>query len=76
MSATIGILLLVGTLVEGYLQSFAFHQEHYIWPKEKYGLVTPPRWQDKVFLVAFWIVAFGLSYSWYRLLKYSFRRES
>ena len=75
ISALVGGLLLLGTLVEAYFQSFGFYQEHYVWPKEKYGVLTPLTWQDIVFLVAFWLVAIGLFYLSYRLLKYALRRE-
>lgn len=73
-SAVAGVLLLLGTLVEGYWQSFGFYKEHYAWPKEKYGVLTPLRWQDIVFLVAFWLTAIALFYASYRLLKYAVRR--
>jgi hypothetical protein len=76
MSALVGGLILLGTLVEAYFQSFGFYQEHYIWPKENYGVPTPLRWRDIVFLVAFWFVTMGLSYASYRLLKYALRGES
>jgi hypothetical protein len=75
ISALVGGLLLLGTLVEAFFQSFGFYQEHYLWPKEKYGVLTSLRWQDIVFLVAFWLVAVGLFYLSYRLLKYALRRE-
>lgn len=71
----LGSLLLLGTLIEGYFQSFGFYQEHYVWPVRKYGVPTPLRWQDIVFLITFWIVAIGLFYLSYRLLKYASRRE-
>jgi len=74
-SALVGGLLLLGTLIEAYFQSFGFYQEHYVWPKEKYGVLTPLRWQDIVFLIAFWLVAIGLFYLSYRLLKYALRRK-
>lgn len=74
-SALAGVFLLLGTLVEAYFQSFDFYKEHYLWPREKYGVLTPLRWQDIVFLVVFWLVAIGLFYLSYRLLKYALRRE-
>jgi hypothetical protein len=76
ISAMVGILLLVGTLVEAYFQSFGFYKEHYVWPMEKYGVLTPLRWQDRIFSVGFWLVAIGLLYLSYRLLRYAFRRSS
>jgi hypothetical protein len=74
--ALAGSLLLVGTTIEAYFQSFGFYQEHYVWPKEKYGVLTRLRWQDVAFLIAFWPVALGLFYLSYRLLRYALRRES
>lgn len=74
--ALVGILLLAGTLVEGYFQSFGFYKEHYVWPVEKYGVLTPLRWQDVLFLVVFWAVAIGLLYLSYRLLRYAFQRDA
>lgn len=76
ISALIGGLLLLGTLVEGYFQSFGFYREHYVWPKEKYGVLTALRWQDIFFLAVFWLIAIALLYLSYRLLRYAFRRES
>jgi hypothetical protein len=76
MPALVGSLLLVGTPVEAYFQSFGFYQEHYVWPREKYGVLTPLRWQDVAFQVMFWPVALGLFYLSYRLLRYAFRRQS
>jgi hypothetical protein len=75
ISALGGCLLLLGTGVEGYFQSFGFYQEHYVWPKEKYGVLSPLRWQDLAFLIAFWFIAVALFYLSYRLLKYAFRGE-
>lgn len=76
ISALVGVLLVLGTLVEAYFQSFGFYKEHYVWPKEKYGVLTPLRWQDVAFLVVFWTIAIGLFYLSYRLLRYAFRHES
>jgi hypothetical protein len=75
ISTLAALLLLSGTLVESYFQSFGFYQEHYLWPKEKYGVVIPLRWQDILFLVVFWPVAIALFYLSYRLLKYAFHRQ-
>jgi hypothetical protein len=75
ISALVGGLILLSTLVEAYFQSFGFFQEHYIWPKEKYAVLTPLRWQDIVFLVAFWFVAIAMFYVSYRLLNYALRGE-
>jgi hypothetical protein len=75
ISGLVGGVLLLGTLVEAYFQSFGFYQEHYVWPMQKYGVPTPLRWQDMVFLVVFWLIAIALLHASYRLLKYAFRRE-
>jgi len=74
VGAVIGGPLLVATLVEAYFQSFGFYREHYVIPKEKYGVLTPFRWQDLAVLVVFWLVASLCLYASYRLLKYAFGR--
>jgi hypothetical protein len=71
ISAFGGALILGTTLVEGYFQSFGFYREHYVWPMEKFGVLTPLRWQDKAFLAGFWTLAVGLIYLSYRLLSYA-----
>ena len=75
ISALMGGLIFAPTLVEAYFQSFGFYQEHYVWPKEKYGVLTPLRWQDIVFLAVFWPVALALLCVSYRLLRFAFRPE-
>ena len=70
-----GVPLLLATLSEAYFQSFGFYVEHYTFPMEKYGVRTPLRWQDIVFLAVFWPIAVVLVYVSYRLLKYAFRPE-
>ncbi len=74
ISGLLGGLVFLITLFEGYFQSFGFYQEHYVWPREKYGVVTPLRWQDIAFLAVFWFVAIMLFYGSFRLLRYAFRR--
>ena len=69
VSALSGSFLLVVTLWQSYVQSFGFYREHYVWPREKYGVVIPLRWQDTLFFILFWPVAAGLFYLSYRLLK-------
>jgi hypothetical protein len=76
MSAVAGAVLLPGTWVEAYFQSFGFYKEHYVWPRGKYGIVTTLRWRDIFFLVVFWAVALMLSYLSYRLLRYAARSEA
>jgi hypothetical protein len=75
ISALVGIPLLLVTAFEAYLQSFGFYFEHYTLPMEKYGVRTPLRWQDVVFLAVFWPIAVALFYFSYRLLRFAFRRE-
>lgn len=70
-----GVPLLLVTLREAYFQSFGFYAEHYTVPMEKFGVRTPLRWQDIMFLAVFWPTAIALIYVSYRLLKYAFRRE-
>ena len=70
-AAVVGGLLLIGICVEGFFQSFGFYREHYIWPREKYGVLDPLRWQDITFLIVFWVVAAGLLYVCYRIFKYA-----
>jgi len=74
--AVTGALILGTTLVEAYFQSFGFYKEHHVWPMEKFGVLTPLRWQDKAFLAGFWTLAIVLVYVSYRLLRRAFRRES
>lgn len=69
-----GVLLLLVTTFEAYLQSFGFYNEHYVIPKEKYGVLTPLRWQDIAFLAIFWPIAVAAFYFSYRLLRYAIRR--
>jgi hypothetical protein len=73
MSALVGGVLFLGTLVEGYFQSVVFYRENFVWPKEKYGVLTPLRWQDIASLAAFWPVAIALIYVSYRLMRYAFQ---
>jgi hypothetical protein len=76
ISGTVGGLLMLGTLTEAYFQSLGFYQEHYLWPREKYGVLTPLRSQDMAFVISFWFVAMVLFYLSYRLLKYALRGTS
>jgi hypothetical protein len=73
ISGIAGGLLLAGTFVEACLENFGFYQEHYLWPMQKYGVLTPLRWQDMVFIATFWLVIIGLFYFSYRLLRYAWR---
>jgi hypothetical protein len=74
VSALAGCLVLLGAALESWFQSYGFYQEHYLWPMEKYGILTPLRWQDVIFIVAFWCVTIALFYFSYRLLRYAIHR--
>lgn len=76
ISVVLGGSLLLATIVEAYFASVAFYQDYYAIPKEKYGVLTPLRWQDATFLTAFWLVVIALVYASFRLLKYASRRNS
>ena len=71
ISGVLGAILLLGTIVEVCRASLGFYQDYYLIPKEKYGVLTPLRWQDVTFLVAFWLVIVALFYFSYRLLKFA-----
>lgn len=73
LAGLVGVLILLCTAVEGYFQSFGFYEEHFDWPIDKFGVLTPLRWQDIVFLVVFWIAAIVFSYVAFRLLRFAFR---
>jgi|HubBroStandDraft_4_1064222.scaffolds.fasta_scaffold1829793_1 hypothetical protein len=75
MSGLAGGVLLLGTAAETWRQIFWFFREHYVWPMEKYGVLTPLRWQDIVFLAAFLMLAIALVYASYRLIKYATRTD-
>jgi hypothetical protein len=75
ISAILGGLLFSGTAIECYFGTSEFYLEHYTWPKQKYGVLTPLRWQDTLFIVVFWCSAVMLFYLSYRLLKFAFRGE-
>ena len=74
LMTVLGIGLLVVTFTEAYFQSFGFYKEHYIWPKEKFGVLSALRWQDVVFLGVFWPLAGALCFVSYRLLRSAFKR--
>jgi hypothetical protein len=76
ISALVGTLLFLGALVESCRGVFGFYQEYYLFPKEKYGVLTPLRWQDIAFLVSFWLEVSVLFFLSYLLLKYSFREPA
>jgi hypothetical protein len=67
--------LLLGTVAETWRQILWFYREHYVWPMEKYGVLTPLRWQEIGFLAAFLVLALALVYAWYRLIKYATRTD-
>jgi hypothetical protein len=71
----IGVPLLLGTLWGTYSANLNFYIEYWWMPLYKFGVRTPLRWQDIVFIVAVWSVLLVLFYVSYRLLKFAFRRE-
>jgi hypothetical protein len=75
IAALVGGVLLLGTAVETWRQIFWFYREHYVWPMEKYGVLTPLRWQDIAFLAAFLVLAIVLVYASYRLIKFATRTD-
>jgi hypothetical protein len=76
VSVLLGGALLLATLVEAYFPGVHFYQDYYLIPKEKYGVLTPLRWQEIVFLVAFWVVVLALGCVSYRLWRRAFRRAA
>ncbi len=73
ISALAGGVLLLGTAIATWRQIIWFYQEHYVWPMEKWGVLTPLRWQDIVFNVGFLALAIALVYVSYRLIKFAAR---
>jgi hypothetical protein len=74
-AASTGSLILLGTLVEAFRGSWGLYENYYRLPKEKYGVLSPLRWQDVVFIASFYVALFLLGYLSFRLLKYSFRHR-
>jgi hypothetical protein len=74
-AALLGVPLFLATLLGAYFQSFNFYVEYWWMPLDKYGVLTPLRWQDVVFIAAVWSVLLVLFYVSYRLLKFAFHRE-
>jgi hypothetical protein len=74
ISALAGGILFLGTLLEAWRGSVGFYKEYYQIPKEKYGILTPLRWQDVVFLSSFFMIVIEMFFLSSRLLKLSLRR--
>jgi len=74
-AALLGVPLSLATLWGAYSLSFNFYVEYLWMPLDKYGVRTPLRWQDIVFMAAVWSVLLALFYVSYRLLKFAFHRE-
>ena len=74
-AALLGVPLFLATLLGACFQSFNFYVEFWWMPFDKYGVRTPLRWQDVVFIAAVWSVLLVLFYVSYRLLKFAFRHE-
>ena len=70
-TAAAGGAVLVGTLTGALRQALIFYEMFYSMPKEKYGVLTPLRWQDMTALVVFSLFIAGLGYLSYRLLRYA-----
>lgn len=71
--ALAAIALAIPTLFEAIRVSYFFYQDHYTIPLEKYGVLTPMRWQDIVFIAGFWAVALAILLLAYALLRTAFR---
>lgn len=74
-SAFAGSLVLLCTVFETIRGSWGLYLEFYRIPKEKYGVLSPLRWQDGVFIIGFYGLALVLGYLSYRLLSYAFRQR-
>ena len=74
-AALAGFLILLGTLIETFRGSWGIYENYYRLPKEKYGVLSPLRWQDVVFIASFYVVLLALGYLSFRLLKYSLRHK-
>ena len=72
-AAVSGSVLMPTALAGAYVPSLDFYKEHYSIPREKYGILIAPRWQDIVFLLIFWAVALMILFFSYRLLKYAIK---
>jgi hypothetical protein len=74
-AALLGVPFFLTTLWAAYSMTFNFYVEYWWMPLDKYGVRTPLRWQDMVFIAAVWSVLLVLFYVSYRLLKFAFRHE-
>ena len=74
-AALLGVPLSLATLWGAYSLSIKSYVEYWWMPLAKYGVRTPLRWQDAVFMAAVWAVLLVLFYVSYRLLKFAFHRE-
>jgi hypothetical protein len=72
----LGALLWSALSVYAWFISYDFYLDHYVFPLEKYGVLSPLRWQDLTFLIVFWILILGLFYVSYRLVRYAFGNGS
>jgi hypothetical protein len=75
-SAITGGALLLGAVAGAVRQGVISYQMFYLIPKQKYGVLTPLRWQDITVLVAFLVLAVALFYLSYRLLRYGLQPRS
>jgi hypothetical protein len=75
VAAFLGVPLFVAAVWAAYSASFNFYLEHWSMPLEKYGVRTPLRWQDVVFIATVWAISIIVFYGSYRLLKFAFLRK-
>jgi hypothetical protein len=74
-AALLGVPLFLATVWVACRLTFNFYIEYWWMPLDKYGVRTPLRWQDVVFITAVWCVLLIQFYVSYRLLKFAFRRD-
>jgi len=74
-AALLAVPLFLATSWLTYSLNFNFYVEYWWMPLDKYGVRTPLRWQDSLFIAAVWLVLLVLFYVAYRLLKFTFRRD-
>jgi hypothetical protein len=75
LAALLGVPLFLVTLWGAYSVNFNFYVQYWWMPLDKYGVRTPLRSQDAVFITAVWSVLLALFYISYRLLKYAIRHK-
>jgi hypothetical protein len=71
LAGVAGALMWSALSIEAWTVSYGFYEDHYKFPLEKYGVLSPLRWQDITFLAGFWIVIVALFWVSYRLVRYA-----